>query len=173
MLFTKLTGFEVKTPMGDKKGKMTDFVFNGNTWKIKYVIISEGFLRKKHVGVKPEDIKVDERTSSLIIQPEVALIEVEMKGSSVDHLHFSTLKKNDVFTSDDEKTGGIYDVDIATKLKRWEIWKVLIKTGWTERRLRISPKEIESLGETIKLKVSKEDMDDLSKPALPKESGDS
>ena len=87
-------------------------------------------------------------------------------------MFYSKLKKFDVMTSDEEKTGGIYDVDLATELKKWEVGKLLVKSGWTERRLRIRPDEIEEFGETIKLKVSKEDMDKLSRPDLPESEED-
>ena len=169
MLYSKLKRYVVKTPLGDKVGKVEDIIFNGETWKVEYIVISEGFLKKTRIGVKPEDVKIDDENEAIIVSPEVEHIEISSDISSIHRIFFSDFKRKGVLSSDDVKAGHVYDIDVATQLKRWEVWKILIDTGWKNRRLRIRPEQIKALGEDLIIDLTREDIERLSKPELPQE----
>jgi sporulation protein YlmC with PRC-barrel domain len=142
MLYTQLDDYKVKTPIGDKAGKLDDLIIDSETWKITHLVFSKGFFRKERTGVIPADVKVNDDEKEIIVSPEVDHIDINAKESSVHHLYLSDLEDRKVLSSDGEKVGRVYDVEIATGLKKWEVWKLLISTGIGSRRLRISPSDI-------------------------------
>jgi len=65
---------------------------------------------------------------------------------------FNELKKHHVVDSEGEKIGKIYNLEIPIeKLRQYKVWKLLVKTGFKERRIRISPKEIKEIMDDIRL----------------------
>ena len=53
---------------------------------------------------------------------------------------------------------GPYNIEIPVeKLEEYKVWKLLIKVGIKERRLRISPSEIKEIMEDINLSKSEEE----------------
>jgi sporulation protein YlmC with PRC-barrel domain len=65
----------------------------------------------------------------------------------------------EVLSSDGHEIGKVYDFDVPLKLKTWTIWKILIKRGIKERRLRLGQDEIESIAENVMLKKSLSEID--------------
>ncbi len=169
MLYSKLSKYKVKTPLGDKVGSLSDFIFNGENWKIDYLVISEGFLKKHKIGVKPEDITIDDEKEEVHVSPEVEHIDVVEKQSSKHKMFYDHFRKKGVMTSDDEKAGKVYDADLYTELKKWEINRFLVDTGWTKHRLRLKTKDIAEVTEKIQIDMTKKDIEQLSKPELPEE----
>ena len=158
MLWSNMEGTKIVTPLGDKIGTLDDLEFNGETWKVSYVIIKEGALKRKYFAVEPAKIEIKE-DEDIELSPEVERKDYEfMDPPSIHHMYITDLIGKKVESSDGEIIGKVYDVDVATELEQWEIWKILIKVGIKERRLRIGPDEIKDLGETLVLKKRAEEI---------------
>jgi sporulation protein YlmC with PRC-barrel domain len=149
--------------MGDKMGKMKDLVIDTSNWKVKGLVISE---KKRRSLVNPHDLKIEWDNERIILSPEVKAIEDTQEKSSVHNLYLSDLVKKHVISSDEEKVGRIFDVEITTELKDWEVWKLLIKVGFKKRRLRMRPKKISKLGKDVSIRMTKKEVEDLSHPIL-------
>ena len=144
ILFSQMEGYEIRSQMGDRMGKMKDLVIDTSNWKVKGLVIAE---KKKRMLVNPHDLKIEWAEEKIILSPEVRTVEDLQEKSSVHNMYLSDLVKKHVISSDDEEVGRIFDVEITTELKDWEVWKLLIKVGFKKRRLRIKPKKIRKLDE--------------------------
>lgn len=163
MLWSKLEGLTVKTPMGDKLGKVSDLVTSLEDWKIKYILLKEGLVKSKLEAVKTSDVSVEE--DHLEVSPEVEREEIKKEMSSMHNLYMSDIIKKMVKSSDGEEVGKVYDIEIATELRNWEAWKILIKTGIKERRLKLSvSRDVKTVGEYVELKLSSEDLENKKAP---------
>lgn len=163
ILFSQLEGYEIQSQMGDTMGKMKDLVIDTSNWKVKGLVIKDKKIRSL---VNPHDLKIEWDNERIILSPEVKAIEDTQEKSSVHNLYLSDLVKKHVISSDEEKVGRIFDVEITTELKDWEVWKLLIKVGFKKRRLRMKPKKIGKLGKDVSIKMTKKEVEDLSHPIL-------
>lgn len=160
VLYSELEDYEVVNQLGKKIGKFDGLIVDFADWNVKNIILSHGIL-KKHVSVKLEKLKkADEEDKKLIIPTEAQ--EEDMPESSSYNAAFveDDLIGKKVVSSDDQDVGKVYDIDIPISLKHWKVWKILIKRGMKERRLRIGPDEIESVSDEIVLKKSISEIDD-------------
>jgi sporulation protein YlmC with PRC-barrel domain len=149
-----LKDYKVYTSLGQERGKISGLVVDLSNWQIKNVIISPGLLKRK-MFVKLEDIQeADESEKKITIPGDVQEADMIKTSSISAAIVDETLIHKDVVSKDGEKVGEVYDLEVPLKLKKWKIWKVLIKRGMKERRLRYGPEEIESVSEKIILKRS-------------------
>ncbi|UCH88699.1 MAG: PRC-barrel domain-containing protein [Thermoplasmata archaeon] len=152
VLYSDLKDFKVYTTLGQEKGKISGLVVDLSNWQIRNVIVSPGLLKRK-VFVRLEDVKeADEYEKKITIPGDVQEGDIIKSSSLSAAIVDETLLNKDVVSKDGEKVGELYDLDVPLKLRRWKIWKVLIKRGMKQRRLRYGPEEIDSVAEKIILK---------------------
>ena len=159
VLYSELKDFEVYSKLGEKRGSVNDLIVDLSTWNIKNLIISPSML-KKNVLYKQGDVKeVNESKKRFIIPGE--LEEQDVPEISTFNMAFadSELIGKDVVSKDNQDVGKVYDFDVPLKLENWMVWKILIKRGIKERRLRVSPDEIESISDKIVLKKTISEID--------------
>jgi len=164
-LFSQLEGYDMKSKLGDDMGKLKDVIIDSKTWNVNGLVL-KGLVKKEKTFVKPKSIELAEKEERIYLSPEVKVYEVSQEKSSMNYLYLSDLMKKKVFSNDDEKIGKVYDIEIATELKNWKVWKLLIKVGFKKRRLRIKPQTIMELGEDLKIDMTKAEVEELSHPVL-------
>jgi len=154
VLYSELKDFKVVNQLGNELGKVDGLIVDFSNWDIKNIILAHGIL-KKNVSHKLEDLKkADENDKKLIISSDKPEEEMpEVSNFNAAFIEDDLLGKK-VISSDKHDVGKVYDFDVPITLKHWKIWKILIKRGIKERRLRIGPDEIESVAEKIVLKKS-------------------
>lgn len=160
VLYSELQDYEVVNQLGKKIGKLDGMIVDFADWKVKNVILSHGIL-KKHVSVNLEKLKkADEEEKKLIIPTEAQEENIPESSSFNAAFVEDDLLGKKVVSSDDHEVGKVYDFDVPISLKRWKVWKILIKRGMKERRLRIGPEEIQSISDEIVLKKSISEIED-------------
>ncbi len=146
MLYTKLKGYVIRTPSGLEPGKVSDLVVDLDNWMITWVIVSEGLL-KKHVAYPASAIiSMDEFEKVVLIQDMDPEDEPEESSTQARMKDLTGMK---VSTVEGEDVGKLYDLDVTTKLKKWKVWKILIRMGFQERRLRISPADVRDISDQL------------------------
>ncbi|MGA1821558.1 MAG: PRC-barrel domain-containing protein [Thermoplasmatota archaeon] len=151
MLADLIEKFKVVNSVGEEIGKIKDIYIDINTWKIAAFEISPGAL-KKNIMIRSRDIsKFDESSKHILLKDGYETSEAS-KQVLKEMYPFNELKKHHVVDSDGEKIGKIYNLEIPIeKLRQYKVWKILVKTGFKERRIRISPKEIKEIMDDIRL----------------------
>jgi sporulation protein YlmC with PRC-barrel domain len=152
VLYSELKDFKVYSKLGQEQGSVNDLIVDLSTWDIKNLIVSPSIL-KKNVAYDLGNLKeVNESEKRFIIPGD--LEEKEVPEISTFNMAFadSELIGKEVVSKDSQDLGKVYDFDVPLKLENWMVWKILIKRGIKERRLRISPYEIESISDKIFLK---------------------
>ena len=157
MLAEIMEKYKVVNSVGNTVGKVRDIYIDLNTWKIEGFEISPGALKKDFILKTPEIVKFDETDKIMIVKDDFDQEEMPQTPRR-DMYPFEELKKHNVVESEDEKIGKIYNLDIPfEKLKVFKVWKILIKTGLSERRLRIPTSEVIDNMDDIKLKGEKDE----------------
>lgn len=157
MLAEIMEKYKVVNSVGNNIGKIKDIYIDLNTWKITGFEISPGTLKKDFMIYIDEIIKFDDKDKIVIIKDEFDKVELP-ENPKKDMYPFDGLKKKNVVDSEGEKVGKIYNLEIPfEKLKVFKVWKILIKTGIRERRLRLPVSEVMSVVEDINLKGSESD----------------
>lgn len=157
MLAELMEKYKVVNSVGNTVGKVKDIYIDLNTWKIEGFEISPGTLKKDFILNTSEVVKFDEADKIIIVRDE---FEQEEKPETPkrDMYPFEELKKRNVVDIEGEKIGKVYNLEIPfEKLKVFKVWKVLIKTGLSERRLRIPTSEVDEIMDDIKLTGNKDD----------------
>jgi sporulation protein YlmC with PRC-barrel domain len=151
MLADLMEKYKVVNSVGEEIGKIKDIYIDINTWKITAFEISPGAL-KKNLMIKSKYIsKFDEETKHVLLKDGYETSEAP-KQVLKEMYPFNELKKHHVIDKDGEKVGKIYNLEIPIeKLKQYKVWKLLVKTGLKERRIRISTKEIKEVMDDIRL----------------------
>lgn len=157
MLAEIIEKYRVVNSVGNTIGKVKDIHIDLNTWKIEAFEISPGALKKDFLLRASEIVKFDEKDQIVIVADDYLSEEVP-KTPRKDLFPFDELKKKNVLDRNEEKVGKVYNLEIPfEKLKVLKVWKLLIKTGISDRRLRISITEVEEIMENITLKGVLED----------------
>jgi sporulation protein YlmC with PRC-barrel domain len=162
VLYSELKDFKVYSKLGQEQGSVNDLIVDLSTWDIKNLIVSPSIL-KKNVAYDLGNLQeVDESEKRFIIPGD--LEENEVPEISTFNMAFadSELIGKDVVSKDNQDVGKVYDFDIPLKLENWMVWKILIKRGIKERRLRIGTDDIESISDKIVLKKTISEIDDDS-----------
>lgn len=151
MLAKLIEEYKVVNSVGNNVGKINDLYINLNTWMITSFEISPGALKKGFLIKVDDVVKFDETDKMVIIKDDFEKQDVP-KHPMKENYPFEELKKHNVVDSEDEKVGKVYNLEIPfEKLKTFKVWKVLIKTGIKERRLRLNTSEIVEVMDDIKL----------------------
>jgi sporulation protein YlmC with PRC-barrel domain len=157
MLAELIEKYKVVNSVGNTIGKVRDIYIDLETWKIEAFEISPGALKKDFLLKTTEIVKFDETDKIMIIGDDFEKDDIPDTPRK-NMFPFEELKKRHVVDSEDEKVGKIYNLEIPfEKLKVFKVWKVLIKTGISDRRLRVSPTEIEEVMDHITLKGTLEE----------------
>ncbi|MGA1873278.1 MAG: PRC-barrel domain-containing protein [Thermoplasmatota archaeon] len=151
MLAKLIEDYKVVNSVGNHVGKIKDIYIDLNKWLIVGFEVSPGALKKDFL-VKVEDVvKFDEADKIVIVKDDFQTEEAP-EHPMRERYPFDELKKHVVLDSEGEKVGKIYNLEIPfEKLKTFKVWKVLIRTGISERRLRLNPAEIVEIMDEIKL----------------------
>ena len=156
MLENLIEKYKIESSQGETIGRIKDFVIDTESWRIIQFEISPSIL-KKDLLVKTKDIREIDHEEKLIILQEGS--EPHEKSLKMDRglISFHDLKKLNVTDKDGEKVGRIYHLEVPIeKLKTYKVWKVLIKVGLKERRLRLSTSEIHEVKDDVVLRGSLE-----------------
>jgi len=154
VLYSELKDFKVVNQLGKELGKIDELIVDFSNWKVKNIVLRHG-IRRKHVSHKLESLKKADETEKKLIIPSDSLEEELPENSSFNSAFVEDdLLGKKVVSSDHHDVGKVYDFDIPLTLKGWKVWKILIKRGLKERRLRIGPDEILSMAEEVVLKKS-------------------
>jgi sporulation protein YlmC with PRC-barrel domain len=157
MLAELMEKYKVVNSVGNQIGKVKDIYIDLSTWKIEGFEISPGALKKDFILQTHEIVKFDETDKIIIIKDEYEMME-KPPNPKRDMYPFEELKKHHVVDTDGDKVGKIYNLEIPfEKLKVFKVWKILIKTGMSERRLRLPTSDVVEIMDEIKLKGNKEE----------------
>ncbi len=157
MLAGIMEKFKVVNSLGNNIGKVKDIYIDLDNWRITGFQVSPGPLKKDFILNIDEVVKFDETDKIIIVDDE--LEKKEAPNIPMMNLYpFNEIKKHNVVDRQGEKLGKIYNLEIPyEKLKVFKVWKLLIKTGFTERRLRLPPSEVVNVIDDINLKGLMED----------------
>ena len=157
MLAGIMEKLKVVNSLGNNIGKVKDIYIDLDNWGITGFLVSPGTLKKEFILGPDEVVKIDETDKIIIVDDE--LEKKETPNTPMMKLYpFEEIKKHNVVDRKGEKLGRIYNLEIPyEKLKVFKVWKLLIKTGFTERRLRLSPSEVENVMDDINLRGLIED----------------
>jgi sporulation protein YlmC with PRC-barrel domain len=157
MLAEILDEYHVVNSVGEEFGKVKEAYLDLNIWEVSGFEVSPGAL-KKHFLLKLGEIeRIDTEGKLLVVKDDFdkgEVPKVPVKGL----YPLDRLMSAHVVDSEGKKVGKIYNLEIPyEKMKKLKVWKVMIKTGIKERRLRLSPAEISDVKEEIHLKKTEED----------------
>ncbi|MBN1539541.1 MAG: PRC-barrel domain-containing protein [Candidatus Thermoplasmatota archaeon] len=152
MLMKDLEGCKVVNTVGEHVGKIREAYVDLDKWEINAFELSPGTL-KKNIILDLRDIqKVD-------IEERTMVVRDSFKGGEppkmpVKNMYpLKELMDLHVVDADGEKVGRIYDLEVPyEKLRNFRVWKVLIRTGIKERRLRLSTAEIAEVMNEVRLR---------------------
>lgn len=157
MLAEILEKYNVVNSVGEEFGKVKEAYLDLNTWEISAFEISPGALKKHYLLKLGQIEKIDTEGKMLVVKDEFEkgdVPKIPVKGLyPVDKL-----MSVHVVDKEGKKVGKIYNLEIPyEKMRKLKVWKLMIRTGIKERRLRISPSEIADVKEEIHLKKTEEE----------------
>ncbi len=143
--------YEITNSVGEHIGKIKEIYLDLDTWEIVAFKASPGALKKSFMLDLSDIVKVDTEEMKLIAKDEIE--KKEVPETPTKKLYpYDELQKVHVVDSEGEKVGKITSLEIPyEKLKKFKVWKILIKTGLKDRRLRLAPAEIGKVMEEIHL----------------------
>jgi sporulation protein YlmC with PRC-barrel domain len=152
MLEDMLEKYEIVSSVGDKIGKIKEVYIDIEAWEIKFLKVSPGVVKSSFLLDLKDVETVDLENHRMIVKDDYERGDLPDKPTK--HMYpYDDLVKHEVVDIEEEKIGKIYSMEVPyKKLKSFKIWKLLIRTGLTGRRLRLSPSEIEEVMTKIKLK---------------------
>ncbi|MGA1822419.1 MAG: PRC-barrel domain-containing protein [Thermoplasmatota archaeon] len=154
-----LEDFKIVNSVGEDLGKVKEVFFNVDNWTVSGFEISPGIFKKDRL-LKIEDVKDFRYDEKLMIVGDDFEASELPSVATRELFSFDDLRKKDVVDNQGEKIGRIYNMEIPyEKLKNLTVWKILVRTGFMERRLRIAPADIVRVMEDIKVRMSLEDIE--------------
>lgn len=166
MLGDELKKCQVVDSVGEKIGKVKDVIVDTTKekWVVKGIVVSTGIIGKD-VLFNIEDIgKIGEDEKTIDMKEGAEKREIR-EIFSPEYIPMEIIQEREVFSSDEEKVGDIYDYVVTTELTPWEIWKVLIRPSEKRligRRMRIDTKDISQIKDKIVVKWLKEEIEEMS-----------
>jgi len=157
MLMELLEEYKVTNTVGEHVGRIKDAYLDLDKWEIVAFKVHPGTF-KKNILIDLKDMdRLDMEDKTLVIKDNYDVREVPdtpMKGFyPVEELMNLT-----VVDAEGSKVGKIYNMEIPyEKLRKFKVWKVLIRTGIKERRLRLSPSDIREVMQEIHLKKKEQE----------------
>lgn len=156
MLEEMFEKYEIVNDVGEHIGKIKEVYIDLNTWEIKALKISPGVVKSSFMMDIGSIRTVDLERHKMIVEDSFERKDLP-ETASKSMYPYNDLQKHHVMDSEGEKVGKIYSLEIPyEKLKSFKIWKLLIRTGIKERRLRISPTEVGSVMKDINLRKKKD-----------------
>ncbi|MBN1390105.1 MAG: PRC-barrel domain-containing protein [Candidatus Thermoplasmatota archaeon] len=151
MLANVIKEYKVVNSVGTHVGRISDIYMDLSTWTITGFEVSPGALKKDLLVGIEDVVKLDEGDKIMILKDDFRS-EDRPERPQRERYPFEKLRKLTVLDHEGEKVGKVYDLEIPfEKLKTFKVWKVLIRTGISERRLRLNPSEIIEVMDGIKL----------------------
>jgi len=138
ILFTKLKGFELRTPDNEPVGKIKDVVVKRNDWQVKGFLFSEGIF--EGVNFFPAELikRVDFSEKAVLCYGMCKEEELCDQLVPEEDIRLSALlSRRKAFSEDNFELGEIYDGVIYIHLSPWSFEKILIDRGLMKRRSRI------------------------------------
>jgi len=162
ILGSELEGFTAVDSLGEKIGKVKDVLVDttGKEWDVKEIVFSWGILKGNGVFSLGDIKKFDESEKRIELKGRVELREFDKEKFSRKYLSMNAVKDRDVFGSDEEEIGKIYDYVVATKLTPWQVVKILIRPHERRlkgRRIRLDVELISQIKDVITVKQSREE----------------
>jgi len=157
MLMKLLEKYKVMNTVGENIGRIKDAYLDLDKWEIVAFKVHPGAL-KKNIMIDLKDMDhVDIESTTLVVKDDFETKEVPKTPMSgiypVEELMDLT-----VLDADGSKVGKIYNMEIPyEKLQKFKVWRVLIKTGFKEKRLRLSPSEIKQVMKEVHLKKKEQE----------------
>jgi len=157
MLMKILEEYKVSNTVGEHVGKIKEAYIDLDKWEIVAFEVSPGALKKNVLIDLEEMVKLDMDEKTLVVKDDHQVKEVP--DTPVKHLYpLDHLMDLHVVDADGEKVGKIYNLEVPyEKLRKFKIWKILIRTGIKEKRLRLSPSEIKEVMKEIHLKKAEKE----------------
>lgn len=152
MLIKKMEECKVVNTVGEPVGKIREAYIDLEKWEIKAFEISPGTL-KKNIILDLRDLKkVDIEDRTIMVRDSFK--RGEPPKMPVKNMYpLKELMDLQVIDADGEKVGRIYDLEVPyEKLENFKVWKVLIRTGIKEKRLRLSTAEIAEVIKEVRLR---------------------
>jgi sporulation protein YlmC with PRC-barrel domain len=157
MLAELLEEYKVINTVGEEFGKIKDVYFDLKDWMVSGFQLSPGLFKKDTLLRMDDILQIRDDEKTIIARDDFKGIDLP-KEPSLSLFPFDELKRRKIVDRSGEHVGKIYNMEIPyDKLKKLMVWKILIKTGLKERRLRIRPQEISEVLEEIKLHRTLED----------------
>lgn len=152
MLTKILEEYKVVNSVGEELGKVKEAYIDLEKWTVAAFEISHGVLKKHYLLKTSEILKLDMENQQMLVKDDHETVEIPKTPTKVLY-PMDELKKLHVLDKDGGKVGKLYNLEVPyEKLKNFNVWKVLIKTGFKDRRLRLSPAEISEVMTEIRLK---------------------
>ncbi len=157
MLAKLIEEYKIVNSVGNHVGKIKDIYIDLNNWMIIGFEVTPGPLKKDIMLMVEDIVKFDETDRIIIVNDEFNSEEVPDQPMK-ERYPFEELRKHNVLDSEGKKVGKIYNLEIPfEKLKTFKVWKVLVRTGISERRLRFNPDEIIEIMDDVTLAKKEED----------------
>ena len=168
VLGSELDKFEVIDSLGEEIGKVKDVIVDTTKkeWKIKDIIIAKGILKGKAVFSFEAINKFDEDEKSITLKQGAKLQDFEDDKFSHTYLSMDEVKDRDIFSSDEEEIGKIYDFIVEETLNPWQVTKILIRPHehfLTGRRIRLDVENISSIKDIITVHLDKTELEKKAK----------
>ena len=149
MLLKKLLKTKVYTSLGDAVGNLIDIYVDKTTWDIKYALVSKG-IGKNSKLLYPIHYLLFAEGKNLTIFPENVIENVAAKEGK-SYLSAHHMVGLEILSKDAKTIGKLYDIDVFVGKNKWTLWKLLVRVGRKERRLRLDAAEIATVNNRIKL----------------------
>ncbi|MFO8051609.1 MAG: PRC-barrel domain-containing protein [Thermoplasmatota archaeon] len=157
MLMELLEEYKVVNTVGEHVGKIKDAYLDLGKWEIAGFMVHPGAFKKSiFIDLKDMD-RLDMENKTLVVRDNYDAGEIPNTPTK-GFYPVEELMDLKVLDADGSKVGKIYNMEIPyEKLQKFKVWKVLIKTGIKEKRLRLSPSEIREVMQEIHLKKKEQE----------------
>jgi sporulation protein YlmC with PRC-barrel domain len=168
ILGSELEKFEVVDSLGEEVGQVKDVIVDTTKkeWNVKEIIVSKGILKGEAVFSLNAINKLDEEEKSISLKEGAELEDFDEEKFTHTYLSMDAVKDRNVFSSDEEEIGKIYDYVIADSLTPWQVIKILIRPHLhflTGRRIRLDVENISKIKDVITLNLSKKELEKKAK----------
>jgi len=153
ILYSKLKGYEIRSPTGDKIGTLKDLYVNTTStpWKVESLAIAPKRLGKGFIHSMSEVQKI-EKPKHYIELMSHAEKEPIPEISRHTFMSIAELKRRKFVDEEGKKVGRLADAVVHIGTHPWTIEKLIIDVGRGKRRLRIGPELIKSIKQEVTLK---------------------
>jgi len=164
ILGSEIEGFKIVNSLGEEIGKIRGVIVDTTKkdWKIKDVIVSKGIMKGK--GTFPVNAikNFDKSEKKIELKEFIDIKEFDEEKFSQEYISMDEVKDRDIFGSDEEEIGKIFDYVISTELSPWQVTKLLIRPHEERlkgRRIRLDVENVTQIKDLITVKYSKEELE--------------